>query len=76
MDGTQVVGPEGALPPGGEFFLHAGGGVQALVVQAGVDLFQGPVLVEELHGRLLPHPRHTGDVVGGIAHEGFQVHHL
>ena len=76
VDGAQVVGPEGTLPPGGEFFLHAGGGVQGLVVQAGVDLLQGPVLVEELHGRLLPHPRHTGDVVGGVAHEGFQVHHL
>ena len=75
-DGAQVVGEEGALPPFRQPLLHHRPGLQGLLVQAGVDLRQGAVVPEEGQGGLFPHPGHPGDVVGGIPHEGLQVHHL
>ena len=41
-----------------------------LVVERGVDALERPVLLEELGGGLVAHPRHAGQVVGGVAPQG------
>ena len=47
----------------------------------GIDIFQGTILHHQLCGSLLPHLWYAGNIVGSIAHQGFQVdelegHHL
>ena len=42
-------------------------------VQMGVDIFQAVVLDDQVCGRLFTDGGNAGDVVGGVAHEGFHV---
>jgi hypothetical protein len=45
-------------------------------VERGQQALDRAVLLEQLDRGLLPHPRHAGDVVGGVALERLEVRHL
>ena len=70
----QPVGHAGALFPGGELLAHALLDIQS--AQIGVDVFHGAVFANKLQRGLLANAGHARDVVGAVAHEGLEVHHL
>ena len=70
----QPVRHAGALFPGGELFAHALLDIQGREI--GVDVFHRAVFAHKLQSGLLAHAGHTRDIVGAVAHEGLEIHHL
>ena len=73
-DGGQPIAVPGGLLPFRQLADHVGPGVD--IRQAAVQLLQVAVLLHQGHGGFLPHPRHTGNVVRRVPHQGLQVDHM
>ena len=73
-DGGEDVGRPGAVLPLRQLFPLAG--LDSGVLQIPVHPVQGAEAVQKLQGGLLPDARHARDVVGGVPHESFEVHHF
>ena len=73
-DGGQPVGLPGALLPLCQFF--DGGGLGVDVRHPGVEVIDALILLDEVHGGLLPDAGDAGDVVGAVPHQGLQVDHV
>jgi hypothetical protein len=71
-DAADLARHERRLPVLGEALAH----LALHVVEVLVDRVERPELLEQAAGGLLPHARHAGDVVGGIALERLVVEHL
>ena len=56
--------------------LSDGSGLGLNIRQLFIEGLDAAVLLDQVHGRLFPHAGNTGDIVGGIPHEGLQVDHM
>ena len=68
-DGSQVPAQKRHIPGGGDTFGQFAFELVAVFVKG----FQIAVLGQKFHGRLFPHPSHTGDIVGAVAHQSFEI---
>ena len=73
-DGSQPVGPAGRVLPLRQ--LSDGGGLGLDVRELSVEGIDAAVLLDEVHGGLLPDAGDAGDVVGGVPHQGLEVDHV
>ena len=73
-DGGKVERELRALAPLGELFAHAG--LDAGVVQMGVHLIQAAEGLHQRQSGFFAHTGHTGNVVGGVAHQTFYLDEL
>ena len=73
-DGSQPIGMTGGLLPRRQ--LLDGGGLGVDIRQLFINGFDAAIFLNKVHGGLFPHPRHAGDIVGGIPHEGLQIDHM
>ena len=70
-DGGQILGKEGAVPPGRQLGKDGFGQPQRIKIL--VYRLQRARLGNQLQCRFFADTGHTGDVVGGVAHQGLYV---
>ena len=73
-DGGQPIAVAGGLLPLRQLADDVGLGVD--IRQAAVQCVYVAVLLHQGHGGLFPYPRHAGNVVRSVAHQGLQVDHV
>ena len=72
-DGGQLVAHPRALLAGGELFAHGLADVQRVYLR--IDGVYAAVAAHQVERRFFADAGHAGDVVGGVPHQGLQVHH-
>lgn len=72
MDGGEQLGAEGALLA----LQELGAQGPLLLVHSVVDPLQRAVGLQQGDGRFRAHAAHPRDVVGTVASEGLEVHHI
>ena len=72
-DGSQLIGQVGAFPTVFQLFPELG--PDGRVLNTHIHAVQTAEFRQQLCGSLGPHAGDAGDVVGGVAHQGFQIHH-
>ena len=80
VDGGQIIGHSGHLLPLRQLFHHTGlgrrPGGHLRGRHGGIQGVNGAIPLDQCHGGLFPHPLDPGNIVGGIPHQGLQVHNM
>jgi len=73
-NGGQPVGMAGCVLSRRQLF--DGGGLGIDIRQLFINGVHAAIFLNKVHGGLFSHPRYSGDIVGGVSHEGLQVDHV
>ena len=73
-DRSKPKGALCALTPFGKLFAYALFDIES--IKSCIDTFKRSITPDKIHGCFFADARNTGDIVGAVAHQGFQVYHF